>query len=172
MSAPQAIHDFDDRVDVAFDRIRGNRYTDRLFYSASFAGDHSAIWVLLALLRAWSDGDWYVASRVLIAIPCESFLVNVVIKSLFRRGRPLHNGERPHRLRRPRTSSFPSGHATSAFMAATLLSWNSDWVVAYFALAILIAASRIYVKIHHASDVIAGAVFGLALGIGIRVLAF
>ena len=34
----------------------------------------------------------------------------------------------------------------------------------YFGAAAIVAASRVYVKIHHASDVIAGVAVGLALG--------
>jgi len=46
------------------------------------------------------------------------------VKSFFRRKRPewLSETPRPHRLRRPRSSSFPSGHASAAFTAATILS--------------------------------------------------
>jgi len=94
----------------------------------------------------------------------ESVLVNLVIKSLFRRGRPQGEIERPHPLRRPRTSSFPSGHATSAFTSAVLLSEGDDLWPLYYALAVVVAASRVHVRIHHASDVVAGAAIGLALG--------
>ena len=34
----------------------------------------------------------------------------------------------------------------------------------YYGLAVVVATSRIYVRIHHASDVLAGAVLGAALG--------
>jgi undecaprenyl-diphosphatase len=73
--------------------------------------------------------------------------------------------ERPLYLRVPRTSSFPSGHASSAFMAATLLADRDPHLRAvYFGLAALVATSRVHVRIHHASDVAAGTVLGLALG--------
>ena len=68
-----------------------------------------------------------------------------------------------HGLRRPITSSFPSGHATAAFCAATLLG-GGPW----YGLAAAVAATRVYVRLHHASDVVAGAVLGLALGAGLR----
>ena len=54
------------------------------------------------------------------------------------------------------TSSFPSGHATAAFCAATLLGGGAGW----YALAAAVAATRVYVRLHHASDVLAGAAFG------------
>ena len=94
----------------------------------------------------------------------ESALVNLGIKSLFKRTRPAHEGDRPLQLRQPRTSSFPSGHATSAFTAAALLSDRDRLWPAYYGVAVVVAASRVYVRIHHASDVLAGVAVGVLLG--------
>jgi undecaprenyl-diphosphatase len=67
-------------------------------------------------------------------------------------------------VRRPLTSSFPSGHATAGFSAAMMLSEGDELAPLYFALAAVVATSRIYVKIHHASDVAGGVALGLVLG--------
>jgi undecaprenyl-diphosphatase len=48
-------------------------------------------------------------------------------------------------------------------MAATLLSQGSS-TSAYWELAVLVAASRVYVRMHHASDAVAGTLLGLAFG--------
>jgi len=45
-----------------------------------------------------------------------------------------------------------------------LLSEDDPLAGVYFASAMLVAMSRIYVKIHHASDVVAGIGVGLFLG--------
>jgi undecaprenyl-diphosphatase len=157
---------FDEGADRFFDQLRGRKGPDLLFYGASAVGDHSMIWVALAGLRYLRGGpvNKQAARRALIGIPLESILVNAVIKSFFRRGRPAFTGERPHRLRRPRTSSFPSGHATAAFAAAGLLSDDDPLWPLYYAAALVVASSRAYVKIHHASDVVAGIAVGVALG--------
>jgi membrane-associated phospholipid phosphatase len=89
--------------------------------------------------------------------------VNGPVKSLFRRHRPPWEQERPLRLRRPRTSSFPSGHASAAMTAAGVLSQNDPLWPLYYALGAVVASSRVYVKIHHPSDVVAGALVGIAL---------
>jgi undecaprenyl-diphosphatase len=98
--------------------------------------------------------------------------VNGGIKSLFRRTRPTwaeeDRGARPHHLRTPMSSSFPSGHASSAFTAAVVLSQGSPLWPVYFGTAAVVASSRMYVKIHHASDVVAGAALGLVLGTAVR----
>ena len=89
--------------------------------------------------------------------------MNGPVKSLFKRHRPAWEQERPRKLRRPRTSSFPSGHASSAFTAAGVLSQGDPLWPAYYVIAAVVASSRVYVKIHHPSDVVAGAVLGIAL---------
>jgi undecaprenyl-diphosphatase len=166
------IADFDAAVDRAFDRLRGNPVADRVFYSASALGDHSLLWLMLGALRGLrSEHDWKAAVRVGVMLGAESALVNVGIKSLFRRTRPPWQDTGPLKLRKPLTSSFPSGHATSAFTAAGLLADDDPLWHAYYALAVLVAASRVYVRVHHASDVIGGVPIGIALGrIGRRLL--
>ena len=160
---------FDASVDAAFDRLRGRTWPDRLFYAASALGDHGILWLILAGLRAaHSDGgtgrNRQAAVRAAAGVGIESVIVNLGIKSLFRRVRPVSTTPHPHPFRQPRTSSFPSGHATSAFCAAELLGEDDALRPLYYGLAVVVATSRIYVRIHHASDVAAGAVLGAAMG--------
>jgi len=157
---------FDEKVDMAFDRLRGHRPIDRMFYGASAVGDHGMLWVMLGAVRGLrGDHHWRAAVRVGLGVGIESVVVNVGVKSLFRRSRPVILAPRPFPLRIPLTSSFPSGHATSAFCAATLLSDGDPHLAPlYFGAATLVALSRIHVKIHHASDVVGGMAFGLVLG--------
>ncbi|MEY2447844.1 MAG: hypothetical protein QOH79_1320 [Acidimicrobiaceae bacterium] len=158
---------FDDRVDGAFDALRGHKTADRLFYAASELGDFSLIWHLLGAARGLtSERRADEAFRLSGVLAAESLLINGVVKSFFRRRRPewLSDTPRPHRLRRPRSSSFPSGHASAAFAAATLLAEDDPLWPVYYAAAAVVASSRTYVKIHHASDVVAGAITGVAIG--------
>ncbi|HEX6596460.1 MAG TPA: phosphatase PAP2 family protein [Acidimicrobiales bacterium] len=170
--ARRAVTRVDVAVDSAFDHLRGRPTIDRVFYAASELGDFSLIWLLLAAARGLrSERDEKAAVRVAIGAAAESALVNGVIKSFFRRTRPPWDVVRPHNIRQPLTSSFPSGHATSAFSSAILLSEDDPLWPAYFAIAMVVASSRVYVKIHHASDVLAGVGVGVVLGIvGRRVL--
>lgn len=131
------------------------------------------VWVALAVLRgARGTPHRRAAARALAGLAAESAIVNLGVKSLFRRVRPVAHQHATLKVRTPRTSSFPSGHATSAFCAAALLS-DGDPALrpAYYALAAVVAASRIHVGIHHPSDVAAGVVVGAALGQAIK-LAF
>ena len=160
---------FDKKVDRAFDGLRGQAAVDRVFYAASELGDYSLLWAMLGCLRGLrSERDWKAALRMGGGLAAESFLVNAVIKSFFQRTRPPSEVHRPLNVRRPRTSSFPSGHATSAFVAAILLSEGDRVWPLYYVLAVIVASSRVYTKMHHASDVVAGIAVGGALGVAGR----
>ena len=163
---PDVIARFDDAVDRGFDHLRGRKVPDKVFYVASDLGDFSLVWMILGALRGLrSERDWHAAVRLGAAAGAESFLVNWVVKSLFRRQRPIVAMDHPHHLRVPLTSSFPSGHATSAFSAALLLSEDDVLWPLYYSVAVVVAGSRIHVRIHHASDVVVGAALGTAFGL-------
>jgi undecaprenyl-diphosphatase len=160
------ITSFDDRVEAFIATFRGNKAADRIFYTASALGDFGLIWVVFALLRALRGGRFNerAALRAIAATGIESVLVNVLLKALFSRTRPTEQPDHPLPLRQPLSSSFPSGHATAAFCGATLLSDRDPLAPLYFASATAIALSRVYVRIHHASDVVGGVLVGCALG--------
>lgn len=156
---------FDNAADHALDRLRGHPVADRVFYAASELGDFSLIWHLLSTARALPpDRKPADAVRVSAILGVESILVNGVIKSFFRRTRPVWDQPRAYRIRKPLSSSFPSGHASSAFTAAGVLSERDRLAPLYYAVGAVVATSRVYVRIHHASDVVAGAATGLVLG--------
>ena len=103
----------------------------------------------------------------------EALLVNGPVKAVFRRDRPIIEALHPHRLRVPRTSSFPSGHASAAMVAAALLGRDRPAVaVGAYGAAAVVALSRVYVRIHHASDVIGGVAIGWGLGRVLRRVPF
>lgn len=160
---------FDDAVDDAFDHLRGRPWADRTMYVASALGDFGLIWALLGSARSLrSERDEQAFLRLMVCLGTESLLVNQGIKRLFRRTRPVADVPRPHRLRTPLTTSFPSGHASSGAMAAVLLSDGSRVPAVWFAVAAVVAGSRVHVRIHHASDIVAGAALGTVLGLAVR----
>jgi undecaprenyl-diphosphatase len=165
----RAVARFDDRVEAQLARVRGHKALDRVMYAASAVGEFSAVWhvlgLALVLLPTHALHDSVRLSSILVG---ESILVNLGIKQVFRRTRPQWTSAegRPHKLRTPRSTSFPSGHASAAFTAAGVLSSGGDhlWPV-YYLLAVIVASSRAYVRIHHASDVLAGALVGVGLAL-------
>ena len=160
-----AVRRLDEVADEAFERLRGHPVADRSFYAITELGDFGLIWLLLGAARTLRDDDEVdELVRLFACLGAESLIVNWGIKSAFRRERPVVQTPRPHRLRIPLTTSFPSGHASSAMLAASLLGEGRRSAPAYYALGLWVASSRIYVRIHHASDVLGGLALGLVLG--------
>ncbi len=160
-----AVERFDKTVDDFFDaHLRGRPGLDKVMYAASALGDHSAIWLALAAVQGLRSGQGLrPLLRAGALLGGESVLVNGLVKLAFRRQRPETTEARPLPLRTPLTSSFPSGHASAAFFAAALLR-DDRWGPLYYVMAAIVASSRVYVSIHHPSDVVAGAALGAALG--------
>ena len=80
------------------------------------------------------------------------------------RARPCDVGGQPLALvNLPDPFSFPSGHAAAATAVAVSVALAQPFLAALvLPLAALIAYSRIYLRVHYASDVVAGAVLGVA----------
>lgn len=162
---------FDAWADELLERYRGNPVADRVFSVASHLGDFSLIWHLVAAARGLRSEQAATEAFALSAlIGAESLIVNQGVKRLFRRSRPTSSGDDRYAVRTPSTSSFPSGHASAAAFAATLLAAHSPrWARPFwYALAGVVALSRAFVRIHHASDVLGGLATGLLLAAAAR----
>jgi undecaprenyl-diphosphatase len=159
---------FDAWADAQLERVRGNPIADKVFNTASTVGDFSVIWHVVGVTRLLGGGGDRRRQEVVLAalLGAESVIVNQGLKRAFRRTRPTVSGDERYDVRTPTTSSFPSGHASSAMFAATVLTaWGGKRTAPFwFGLAAVVGTSRAYVRIHHASDVIGGAAVGLALG--------
>jgi len=159
-------------LDAAGDRLleplRNNRFSVVLFNAASKVGDFSIVWHLCGLLYAIGSLDRAREALALsVALGVESLIVNQGIKRLFRRERPTTSGDHRFDVRTPSTSSFPSGHASSATFAAVILTTYSGLPLAvlWIAIAVVVALSRVVVRIHHLSDILGGIVTGALLSI-------
>lgn len=162
-----AVDAFDRRVDELLERLRGNPVTDRVFSTATHLGEFSLIWHAAGLTRGLVKGrrDQVLVLAVLIGL--ESLIVNQGVKRIFKRARPTTSGDARLPVRRPLTSSFPSGHASAAAFAATVLSsWDGRRLAPlWYSMAATVGISRAYVRIHHGSDVVGGLVVGRLLGL-------
>lgn len=156
---------FDERVDRSFDRWRGRPGPDALATVASILGDRGLLWFLIGV-AGWVAGGRRRA-HALSAVAFTGTVVpvaNLMVKTLVDRTRPPSPARAPG-LRSPTSASFPSGHALAAWCAATMLAEDDPAAPLYFAAAGTVSVSRIHLRHHHASDVVAGASLGLVLGL-------
>jgi len=146
--------DLDHRVQSAVQSRRGP-VADRVMRAATDLGRRDVLaWGLLAIAVLDGVEGPGTVRRALVALAGTNLTVEG-LKRLVARPRP--DGER-----NPANSSFPSGHAASAFGLALVLArrWRRA-SAALWLLAALVAFSRIYLNRHFLSDVVSGVALGL-----------
>lgn len=164
------------RVDLALFR-RATRWhapvLDRTLPPLTRSANRSLLWAAIGLslnvfgARFGRRG----ALRGAFAIAITSFVTNIPAKLLWRRKRPVIDDVPVVRrlAKLPTSTSFPSGHAASAFAFATGVALEKPVVgVPLLGLAGVIAYSRVYVGVHYPSDVVAGAAIGAGMAIATR----
>jgi len=136
-----------------------------------FAHSGDSWFCLTALGVLWFFGTGYWKWRAIIlgiAILITAVLV-LAIKFSVRRQRP--QGEWGEIYRSTDPHSFPSGHATRAFMLATMaLLLGPAWFgLALIIWAPLVALARVAMGVHYVSDVAVGMVLGILMGIILQI---
>lgn len=148
--------------------IRHNKFFDRFFMYCTMIGDgFTMLIVIIGMLFiryrfAVLAGLAYAYSSVIVQI----------LKRVFNSPRPskFFEGLNPIRTIEGyplyEWNSFPSGHSTSAFALAVVLTYllpykRRHWVI--IPIAMLTAFSRVYLSQHFFQDVFAGAVLGVVL---------
>ena len=139
---------------------------DTIFVWLSKAGSNGLVWVLIALAIAIAYRRYPLFGMTLLTVLVAD-TSNFVLKEVFDRERPNVRYAEPEPLMRaPSSNSFPSGHAATSFAAATVIGAAAPRLRApLYVLAALIAWSRVYIGVHYPLDVVAGALYGLALGL-------
>ncbi|MFM8553524.1 MAG: phosphatase PAP2 family protein [Acidimicrobiales bacterium] len=174
MSTHGPVSRLDAAADGALEPLRNNRLSVAAFGAASRVGDFSVVWHALGLLRAVGSLERLREAVFLsCALGVESLVVNQGVKRAFRRTRPTLSGDERFEVRTPSTSSFPSGHASSAAFAVIVLAGFTGWPVAWLfvAVGVLVTLSRVVVRIHHMSDILGGVAVGAVLGVLARAVA-
>jgi len=86
-----------------------------------------------------------------------------LIRFLYHHPRPFVTYQ-VHQLLSESGWSFPSGHSAFFFaMATAIYLYNKKWGIGFFLAAILMNVSRIIAGVHYPSDIIGGAVVGMAV---------
>ena len=159
-------------IDLAiFDRLQPyvSLTKNRIMLFITFLGKHQflipANLLLIFYFLFAAKQNWF--SIRIITIALSSLILMLLLKYLFQRTRPL-----APLLKAAKGLSFPSGHAIMAVSFYGLLIFilgntiQPDWLrylltVFLILLIVLIGYSRVYLRVHYASDVLAGFIIGL-----------
>jgi len=156
---------------LIFEKIKPgvNAINNKIMLFITFLGKHQflipANLILIFYFLLVKKQTWFSIRVITIAI--SSLVLMLLLKQLFQRKRPLSP-----LLKAAKGLSFPSGHAIMAVTFYGLLiyilqhSITIEWLkwlmtVLVILLIILIGFSRVYLRVHYASDVAAGFIIGL-----------
>jgi len=160
----------DSRIESAFQRNRSAQ-TDSFSSAVRPFGTYGAVGLSVASLGAglvFKNAEWRETGRD--AIEAELFAAGIVtpaLKVIVGRFRPSEGSDADEFQPLSGKQSFPSGEATEAFAVASVFAARSrGWVVPVVAytLASGVALARMNANAHFASDVVAGAFIGTAIG--------
>lgn len=124
-------------------------------------------WVAAGVTLAWLGGARGRRAGVAASVASlgTTYLVQRMLKPVFRRTRPHVGREVAVVGVRTTDASFPSGHTAASFAAATALAaFYPKSAPLGFTLAAGVGASRVHLGHHFPSDVVAGGAIGLATG--------
>jgi len=143
---------------------------DRAVIGYSALGNRGLLWVAGGVAGLATGRLW--AIPLVAAVVWITLGVNYAVKRVVRRERPLARHGRPPLIEAPASPSFPSSHAAMAAAGAIALSVYAPVLIPLFAtLAVLMAASRVHLAVHHVSDVVAGLAVGACTGAVFALLA-
>jgi undecaprenyl-diphosphatase len=140
---------------------------DRFFAAVTHLGDHGVIWIALAAVLLCIPKTRRLGLCVAAALLLNGLFCNLLLKPLIARPRPFALREIALLIAAPKDFSFPSGHTSAAFAAASALALNrSRLAIPAGILAAIIAFSRLYLYVHYPTDVLGGILLGCLCGLG------
>ena len=142
---------------------------DKIMVFITKLGDAGIIWLALAIFFLFIKKTRKCGILMLISLILGLILGNILLKNLIQRARPCWIDTNILLLiPKPIDYSFPSGHTLASFEAATMIFLhNKKWGIPAMILAVLISFSRMYLFVHFPTDILSGAVLGIASSIGI-----
>jgi undecaprenyl-diphosphatase len=156
--------------DVVLDWI-GRLHTpllNRIMIFFSVLGTKGTIWLIICIPFLTNKQTIFTGVNILVAISITAICGEGIIKHLVCRMRPCHKLEDEDLIvRRPSFYSFPSGHTASSFAVATVAIIRCSVPIwcGILAIALLIAFSRIYLRVHYLTDVVCGILLGILCGV-------
>ncbi len=172
MDLSESFHGADESLFRALNLAGTNLGLDILMTVLTVVG---MTYVLIFLIPAlWWSGRRIPAFDIAVLIAASDIL-SETLKLVFARTRPFEALTDVHTLDWDGLTSasgfsFPSGHAVRAFAVGFYLLYSSQWRFRIPALVvpILISLSRVYLGLHWPSDILGGAIIGVAIAVIVR----
>lgn len=144
-----------------------NPFLDTLMSFVSLLADNGYIVILIGLILFIFKKFRIISVKLAAALVIGVLITNITLKPLIDRPRPCDVAPIQNMIEScPLDGSFPSGHTTAIFGAATVIYLiNKKFGVYSYAFAFLVGFSRMYMYEHFPGDVLGGILVGIIAGI-------
>lgn len=142
-----------------------NMFLTHIFKFFTTIGEAGVIWIIAGIFLLIKKESRKYGVIVLLSLLMCLLFGNGLLKNLIARPRPCwRHPEVKMLIGIPKDYSFPSGHTFSSFAGSySIFYWKKKYGYVAFAMAVMIAASRLYFFVHYPTDIFAGAIFGIFL---------
>lgn len=162
----EKIQRLDDKVIDNIIKIR-SPLKNRIMIAASTAGNMGLIWFAFCM-PFLIYAPWRLTGvNIIFGLAMNQLICEITLKNIIRRQRPTEKlSDDEQLIHRPKYYSFPSGHTAASFAVTGVVMLRCDFFLFVIVglCASIIAFSRVYLRVHYLSDVIAGAFLGLIFG--------
>ena len=137
-----------------------------VFFAQYFPYLVAALFLFFALSRVLPQREeWTLLGEGLGSALLARFGFVPLIRAFVERPRPFVDNPAIVTLFNEASYSFPSGHAAFFFALSTVVFlYNKRWGFWFYAASVVIGLARIVAGVHYPTDVIGGAVLGVAVG--------
>lgn len=151
-----------------------NNTINKIMVVISTMGNSGLIWFSIAIPLIVNKPYRLIGIKIILSILMTGFLGEIIVKRAVGRVRPSKSILQEDLLiKKPKSYSFPSGHTSSSVAASCTLAFCCGALcIPAFIFAVLMAFSRLYLKVHYLSDVLAGAALGVICSLIVNVLIF
>lgn len=163
-----AITQFDMNILHAIHENLSSGFMDLIMPVITMFGEYGIFWIAVSLVLVIIKRSRRCGIACCGAILTSFIVGNILLKHIVARARPcwLEKDYLSMLIAVPKDFSFPSGHSMISFtVAAVLFCYNKKLGIPALVLAALVAFSRLYLFVHFPTDVLAGTVIGIGIGI-------
>lgn len=140
---------------------------NKIMVNASRAGNFGTIWWIICIPFLATPKWRSTGFNFLFGLAIAHIMGEIILKHIVKRDRPCHRFDNEDlMIGKPKFYSFPSGHTTAsfAFVGVSLMRCSLYVFLPILLLAGLIGFSRVYLRVHYLTDVLAGALLGFVCG--------